>query len=95
MSNPACSQCGKTVYFAEKQSYDGKDFHGICLQTYKKNMKTGLSGHQVGFSSYPAGNTGSVPVNKSPPVGGGNSFCSNCGAKATGGKFCSGCGTSF
>lgn len=38
-------RCGKTVYFAEKQSYDGKDFHGICLQAFKKTQKSAVSGY--------------------------------------------------
>jgi hypothetical protein len=46
-------RCNKTVFFAEKQSYDGKDFHGMCLTSYKKEMKSGLVGHMAGFSAYP------------------------------------------
>jgi len=81
MSTP-CAQCGKTVFFAEKQSYDGKDFHGICMQSYKKNQKTTLSGHTVGFSSYPSKDSQS----------GGAKFCGNCGTKGESGGFCGSCG---
>src|SRR5256885_870024 len=100
-----CAQCDKTVYFAEKQSYDGtvcvvllyccfvccmlccapfvcmiayerlgmmgilgKDYHGVCLQAFKKQLKSGVSGYSgslfsyhyrqtIGFSSYPTEST--------------------------------------
>jgi len=81
-----CAMCQKTVYFAEKQSYDGKDYHGVCLQTLKKNQKTSLSGHTIGFSSYP----------QAPASSSGNSaakFCPSCGTKnETANSFCSNCG---
>jgi len=85
-----CAECGKTVYFAERQSYDGNDFHGTCLQAFKKKQKVGVSGHTMGFSSYP---TSGQPATSSKSSGGsGGSFCASCGAKSDGGKFCASCG---
>ncbi|XP_043554309.1 cysteine-rich protein 1 [Chiloscyllium plagiosum] len=34
---PKCPKCGKEVYFAEKVSYHGKDWHKSCLKCGKCN----------------------------------------------------------
>jgi ribosomal protein S27AE len=34
-----CPRCGKTVYFAERQTAEGKDWHGICLMEAIKEKK--------------------------------------------------------
>jgi len=43
-----CFRCGKTVFAAEKQIYDGKEFHGLCLVSFKKELKPGLIGRYPG-----------------------------------------------
>eukprot|EP00013_Stygamoeba_regulata_P020235 CAMPEP_0177651242 /NCGR_PEP_ID=MMETSP0447-20121125/12426_1 /TAXON_ID=0 /ORGANISM="Stygamoeba regulata, Strain BSH-02190019" /LENGTH=103 /DNA_ID=CAMNT_0019154275 /DNA_START=55 /DNA_END=367 /DNA_ORIENTATION=- len=34
-----CPRCGKTVYFAERQMNDGKEYHGNCLMAHLKEQK--------------------------------------------------------
>eukprot|EP01095_Lingulamoeba_sp_RSL-Kostka_P006399 TRINITY_DN19_c0_g1_i4.p1 TRINITY_DN19_c0_g1~~TRINITY_DN19_c0_g1_i4.p1 ORF type:complete len:143 (-),score=66.99 TRINITY_DN19_c0_g1_i4:60-488(-) len=34
-----CPGCGKTVYHAERQVRDGKDWHGLCLMQHVKEVK--------------------------------------------------------
>ncbi|XP_020369101.1 cysteine-rich protein 1 [Rhincodon typus] len=34
---PKCPKCAKEVYFAEKLSYQGKDWHKSCLKCGKCN----------------------------------------------------------
>jgi len=34
-----CPQCGKRVYFAERQLCEGKEFHGSCALKYMKEKK--------------------------------------------------------
>eukprot|EP00013_Stygamoeba_regulata_P017645 CAMPEP_0177676010 /NCGR_PEP_ID=MMETSP0447-20121125/27535_1 /TAXON_ID=0 /ORGANISM="Stygamoeba regulata, Strain BSH-02190019" /LENGTH=107 /DNA_ID=CAMNT_0019184493 /DNA_START=42 /DNA_END=365 /DNA_ORIENTATION=+ len=44
MSAPTkCPRCGKTVYFAERQEYKGKEYHPICagLQRKEDDAATG------------------------------------------------------
>jgi len=83
-----CARCGKTVFFAEKQSYDGKDFHGICLISYKKELKPSLIGVYPGDEHRVAGQ---LKKTKAPRDGTVN-FCPNCGNRVSGATFCSSCG---
>jgi len=39
MNASKCPQCGKRVYFAERQLCDGKEFHGSCALKYMKEKK--------------------------------------------------------
>ncbi len=39
-----CPGCQKTVFFAERQTKDGKDWHGSCLQKYLKEQGKGAKG---------------------------------------------------
>jgi len=34
-----CPQCGKRVYFAERQLCEGREFHGSCALKYMKEKK--------------------------------------------------------
>ena len=36
---PKCFMCGKEVYPAEKAQHDGKIFHNICFQTWRKQQQ--------------------------------------------------------
>ncbi|BFU18297.1 hypothetical protein EHI8A_058820 [Entamoeba histolytica HM-1:IMSS-B] len=36
---PKCFLCGKEVYPAEKVNNDGKIFHNVCFQTYRKQQQ--------------------------------------------------------
>ncbi|PRP88280.1 hypothetical protein PROFUN_03389 [Planoprotostelium fungivorum] len=87
-----CYRCGKTVYAAEKQSYDGADFHGLCLVSHKKeNMKPKLLGVYAGDEDRVAGQLNSSSIKQTPAAGAVN-FCGECGTKAGTGNFCSKCG---
>jgi hypothetical protein len=43
----ASNNIGKTVYAAEKQSYEGKEYHIICLGQYTKTLKAKVRSHQI------------------------------------------------
>lgn len=46
-----CPGCGKVVYFAERQTREGKDWHGKCLQVFLKEQGKGAKGASyVAFS---------------------------------------------
>jgi len=96
-----CPVCGKTVFFAERQTKEGKDYHGHCLQQYLKAKGDGAKTSSP-FHSYTDAKRDAPPnVQKGGPgqtnitVGTGN-FCSSCGcAKEADSKFCGGCGASL
>lgn len=39
LSHPKCEHCGKTVYHAEEQLYDGMLFHAGCFTKWNKIQK--------------------------------------------------------
>jgi len=86
-----CPNCGKTVYFAERSSWEGKDYHAQCLIAVK-NKEGGI--HNKGWY----GTTPGDPVIVSQLMQGQNAdpngpYCSSCGKRnVVGAKFCSGCG---
>jgi len=105
---PKCPKCGKSVYFAEKQLYQGQDYHNQCVWALTKEQEA-VRGTPV-FSiaeqihcnpddkkpwagGYDGGQSG-IPVASggSAPKVGGK-FCPNCGVKLDdAAKFCAGCG---
>jgi len=98
-----CPGCGKVVYFAERQTKDGKDWHGKCLQVYLKEQGKGAKGAHP-FHSYTDAHRPPAPAveakkgpDSSPTVtpvaGSGPKFCGGCGASRNpSDKFCAGCG---
>ena len=50
-----CPYCNKRVYFAERQTKDGKDYHGGCLQKLLKSEKPKLIGVYPGSEDRVAG----------------------------------------
>ncbi|XP_077999320.1 cysteine-rich protein 1-like [Glandiceps talaboti] len=44
---PKCPKCGKEVYFAEKKTSMGKDWHGPCLKCEKCNKTLTPGSHDV------------------------------------------------
>ena len=102
----ALSRCGKSVYFAERQTYDGKTYHGACLQIAKKKIaESKFMGYYPGAEDRLACQLGNESPARSQPApraaaqvphtNSGANFCANCGAKRTGGNFCANCGTKF
>jgi len=54
-----CPYCGKTVYFAERQICEGKEFHGVCARNYLKDKKEqdGGAAQWSGGKNYVGGST--------------------------------------
>ncbi len=54
-ANSKCPQCGKTVYFAERSTFEGKDYHSICLIQRQKQESSihnkGLVLHSTFFKN--------------------------------------------
>jgi len=44
---PNCPKCGKPVYFAEKKTSMGKDWHGPCLKCERCNKTMVIGNHAV------------------------------------------------
>ncbi|EEB13095.1 Cysteine-rich protein, putative [Pediculus humanus corporis] len=42
---PNCPKCNKPVYFAERKTSLGKDWHGVCLKCEKCNKTLVPGGH--------------------------------------------------
>eukprot|EP00029_Vermamoeba_vermiformis_P010208 TRINITY_DN5317_c0_g1_i1.p1 TRINITY_DN5317_c0_g1~~TRINITY_DN5317_c0_g1_i1.p1 ORF type:complete len:110 (-),score=11.91 TRINITY_DN5317_c0_g1_i1:30-338(-) len=100
-ANSKCPQCGKTVYFAERSTFEGQDYHSICLIQRQKQES---SIHNKGFYGLTPQDPSVVhvgghasPRQQQPAQSSGTPrFCSNCGAgRAADAKFCPGCGTKF
>jgi len=84
-----CPRCGKTVYFAERQTAEGKDWHGLCLRQTIKEKQENAPKHMFCIQDHPNLN----PEKMQPASGDG---CPQCGAAHNpGDKFCSGCGHAF
>eukprot|EP01102_Stenamoeba_stenopodia_P013164 TRINITY_DN4231_c0_g1_i1.p1 TRINITY_DN4231_c0_g1~~TRINITY_DN4231_c0_g1_i1.p1 ORF type:complete len:111 (-),score=20.90 TRINITY_DN4231_c0_g1_i1:58-390(-) len=100
---PKCPKCGKSVYFAERQLFEGVDYHSSCVWQIAKEREASrgppvFALHEQIFCNPndPKPWTGSGQ----PPAGhtgggaaGGGAFCTGCGTAAKpGAKFCGSCG---
>jgi len=81
-----CPRCKKTVFFAERQTAEGADWHGLCLrETLKERRETGPK-HMFCVQDHPNLNPDKMTAVAS-------SQCTHCSAQiAVGDKFCAGCG---
>eukprot|EP01101_Sappina_pedata_P003758 TRINITY_DN151_c0_g1_i1.p1 TRINITY_DN151_c0_g1~~TRINITY_DN151_c0_g1_i1.p1 ORF type:complete len:103 (+),score=38.48 TRINITY_DN151_c0_g1_i1:39-311(+) len=86
-----CPRCSKTVYFAERQTAEGADWHGLCLRLTLKERKENAPKHMFCIQDH-----ANLNPDKMRPAAGETKFCSECGAeRVDGDKFCSGCGSAL
>jgi len=103
-----CPVCQKTVYYAERSTKDGVDYHKGCLIKVKdvdfQNQKQFYGTTALNYggvkSEWKGDKLGLTPSMQGQQKGlegnpTANTFCSQCGTKSTGGKFCANCGNSF
>eukprot|EP01119_Soliformovum_irregulare_P014951 TRINITY_DN4149_c0_g1_i1.p1 TRINITY_DN4149_c0_g1~~TRINITY_DN4149_c0_g1_i1.p1 ORF type:complete len:109 (+),score=8.92 TRINITY_DN4149_c0_g1_i1:19-345(+) len=103
-ANQKCPRCNKTVYFAERTTAEGRDWHNLCLIAHQKEAGGIHNKGWYGTTPQDAAVVNAIqsekasrepqPQSTPPPSSGGAKFCSNCGAglKGDAPKFCSSCG---
>jgi len=88
--NPKCARCGKTVYFAEKTSHDGKEYHQLCLVMQHKDDGSIHNKGWYGTTPQDKNAVNSVSSQQQQPRSG---FCPQCSLELKpNAKFCSTCG---